>query len=421
MGKGVKDKIQFWENVAKKEAPAPSRTSQPKLDAENSVAQAEVAAAPKDEPTMSPLQAMLSQHLVDTGRADPLSKESREKREHYSGKVLADMESSTQKRQAAENATKPVDQQRPLTHAVSGHGKGTDQVGRLVHGRRNDEMMDDKTAGTTPGSSVSLSGNKHGLGDMATPEYTTVGSDPKNISGAFSSNSGMLHVVTEGFAQAGMLDRHQQQARKGGDANAKHDQSRFATQVSGPGENIGYNLTLNGAPSQKEGDSVSASDMQSRFADIERDDSMKNATVVLDPAFVDGKRAGWQVQTAFANNNAPGSSMSNPDEVGAEVAKWDQKAAAEKDVADKREEVKLAKKARADAESKANAADKAADQMQKGIDNAKNGPPKQLVDKQANKRKEATDLRATFGALDTAIANAEADLDAAEKALAKLG
>ena len=417
MGKQVKDKIAFWEDVARKEAPS----ANPTLAGENSSAQDAMAAAPAAK-APSPLESMLTQHLKDTGRVDPLSQESLDKRETYSGKVLMDMEKSTQARQKAENATKDPGSQRPLTHAVSGHGKGTDQVGRLVHGRRNDEMMEDVHAGTTPGSSVSLTGNKHGMGDMTTPAYDKVGSDPKNISGAFSSHRGMLHAVTEGFAQASMLDAHQRQARKGGDGDATFDQSRFATQVSGPGENIGYNLTLDG-DSQSEGDSVSGADMQSRFENIKRDDNQKNATVVMDPAFIDGKRAGWQVQTAFANNDAVGSTMANPSQVDAEVQGWKQKAAAEKAVSDARDELKAAKKTEKDTKSKANGAKGAAAGMQKGIQKALDAgkdAPAALVQKKAAKEQEAKDLAAMLPGLAQAVSDAEAKLDAAEKHLATL-
>ena len=56
-----------------------------------------------------------------------------------------------------------------LTHAVSGHGKGTDQMGRVLHGHRADEPV------------------------TGTP--TTVGSDPSNTSGAFTSNQGMAPLA----------------------------------------------------------------------------------------------------------------------------------------------------------------------------------------------------------------------------------
>jgi hypothetical protein len=406
----VKQKISFWENIAKSEAPKAHQA--PATD--NSVVQEQLASSPP-ESSDSALKSMLSAHLLQTGRVDPLSEGSLAKREDYSGRVLADMESSTQKRQKLANASAAPDQQRPLTHAVSGHGKGTDQVGRLVHGRRNDEIAHDKALGAAPSTSVALGANQHGLGDTATPEYTTVGSDPKNISGAFTTNRGMLHAVESGFAQATMLESHQRRARESGaDPSASYDQSRFATQVAGPGEGIGYNLTLDG-DSQSTGASVSPTDMQSRYEKIEREDGLKNATVVLDPAYIDGKRAGWQVQTAFANNDAPSSDMANPDQVGEAVGRWDQAKAAAKKVADARAALKLAKAAADGNEPKAKAAEGAAQGMKKGIDaKKKNGvDTTDLEAKRQAKLDEATNLRNGQADLDKAVDKAQGELDAA--------
>lgn len=418
MGGKVQKGIEFWEDVAKREAPAVN----PSLTGENSAAQASMASAPAPEEA-NPLASMLEAHLADTGRVNPLSEESFAKREAHSKVVLEDMESSTVARQKAENTARAPDEQRPLTHAVSGHGKGTDQMGRLLHGRRADEMTEDVESGATPSSDVALTGNTHGLSDRSTPEYTTVGSDPNNISGAFNSHSGMLHAVESGFAQATMLEGHQRAERakqkKAGDApTAAHDQERFATQVSGDGSDLGYNLSLSG-DKQKTGEAVSASDMQSRFEDVEREDGLKNATVVLDPAFIDGKRAGWQVQTAFANNDAPTSDMANPEAVGAELQRKEDLAAASQNTVAKRSDLKNAEKARDAAIKQSASLRKKAAGMQKGIDA---GGPKANGMKigQGKMIEKADAIDAGMAALHQAVTDAQDALTKAEAVEASL-
>lgn len=267
-------------------------------------------------------QAVLSQHLVASGRSNELgakkgtlggkrTKEADAKAEVGSGKVLAGMESATRENQDKTNKRKK--ESRPLTHAVSGHGKGSDQIGRLVHGRRADELAADKNKP----SAKTLTGNTHGIGDTATPDYTTVGEDPSNTSGAFTTNLGMLHVVGEAFAQADMVDRYAEGQRRGGDKSADVDQQRLATTVKGDGRDLGYNVEATGVSGQKKGATLSKGEVDARFKSIKRTDGQMNATVVLDPSYNEkGKRVGWNLQTAYANNEAPSDSYAKPSDVG---------------------------------------------------------------------------------------------------------
>lgn len=250
--------------------------------------------------------------LGETGRVDPNSPESLAKREQWSGTILRGMEESTRERQKAEGAPS-------LAHGVLGHGPGTDQVSRLVHGRRNDEIVEDRDSGTAPTTHVSLTGNPHGIDDATVEAYGQVGSDPNDKSGAFTSNVGMLHVVESAFSQASMLSADPDAQRKIGKSSLQDD--RFATTVSGPKGGIGYTLEMDdpSMPKLQTGDALSASDMQERFRHVKRTDGLEYATVVLDPAFIDGKRSGWQMQTAFAHDQAPTTRLDSPDDVASYV------------------------------------------------------------------------------------------------------
>ncbi|MCC6620821.1 MAG: hypothetical protein IT385_06180 [Deltaproteobacteria bacterium] len=274
--------------------------------------------------TQTVVKARLSQHLVQSGRSNQLgkkqggklggkrSKESDERAEGMAGKVLTGMERSTRENQEMTN--KRLGEDRPLTHAVSGHGKGTDQISRLTHGRRNDELQEDKSR---PSTSKTLTGNQHGLQDTTTPEYTTVGNDPNNKSGAFTTNLGMLHVVNEAFAQAGMVESYGRGERQKGDKSVDVDRRRFDTTVKGHGEELGYNVEVVGRSSQTSGTQLSKDEIEERFKSIKHTGKQMNSTVVLDPAFNDkGQRVGWNLQTAYANNDTPEEGYAKPEDVG---------------------------------------------------------------------------------------------------------
>lgn len=140
------------------------------------------------------VQSTLAKHLDDTGRSTADEK----KREQAAGKILGDMEKSTNER------NKSIDPSKPESHHVSAHGPGTDQVTRLVSGRRADEVTDkDKK-----GPQAELKGNLHGLPDQKVPQYDKTGQNPSNRSGAFSSNVAMLHAIEEAYAQAHQLDSY---------------------------------------------------------------------------------------------------------------------------------------------------------------------------------------------------------------------
>lgn len=218
--------------------------------------------------------------------------------EASAAKVLGKIESGTQANQAA---TAP---NAPRTHAVSAHGPGTDQEARLLHGRRPDQLAADKAEGKVGG-------------------YTTVGDEPSNTSGAFNSARGMLHAVTEGFAQANMVSAHADEAlrddrSKGIKDTSRIDADRFVTNVSGPSEteSLGYNLSVEGVHSQTKGFGLAPDEVEQRRSRIKRDDDLHQARVVLDPAYVDGRRAGWNLQTAYANPDAATQQFATPGEVG---------------------------------------------------------------------------------------------------------
>jgi hypothetical protein len=274
-------------------------------------------------------QAVLSEHLVRTGRSNgepttkgaiggKRTKEADEKAEKVAGEVLLGMEKATQENQ--ETTNKRTGEKKPLTHAVSAHGKGSDQVNRLVHGRRADELHGDKSKPTT---TKSLTGNRNGEGDVVVPAYGTVGKDASNTSGAFSSHRGMLHLVGEAFAQASMVDQYASKERSNAKAQGKEsmvdaDQRRLVTNVRGEkGQEVGFNLEVEGHSSQQKGGTLSKDEMESRFKAIKRTGGLENATVVLDPAFnAEGKRVGWNMQTAYANNDTASDSYSKPSDVG---------------------------------------------------------------------------------------------------------
>jgi hypothetical protein len=253
----------------------------------------------------------LEKHLVSSGRANAQPTPGRGKynlggarsadadarAEKHAGTVLHGMESATQEYQ---KANKPGT---PLTHAVSGHGKGTDQYSRLVHGRRADELDEDRASGHVPATSVQLGPDPSG---PSTPEYTTVGSDPSNVSGRFGSHMAMLHAVGEAFARA---DLHEQSLPEG------TAPERYVTGVSGRGggEHSGESFSLpDTAAKQKTGDAVSPAEMQQRYGQV-TSTPVANSKLVLDPAKgASGKRAGWTLQTAFPTDEAQDAAWNKP-------------------------------------------------------------------------------------------------------------
>lgn len=252
--------------------------------------------------------AMLGKHLHDTGRDDLESTEANEKREGITGKILAGIESATQENQAmrdkATNASKPS----PKAHPYSAHGKGSNQIARLVSGHRGDEVAE------MTGPETELTGNAK-IGPTSVPDVDTVGSAPSNTTGAFTTNVGMYHVVSEAFAQANMVEQYASKERKEGRANTL-DSERFAPNVKGPGGAIGEGLEVTGVSKQKTGMGLSKDEMQERFKNVRSTGGQTNARMILDPAYNEsGKRIGWNMQTAYANNDAPTVEFSNAKDV----------------------------------------------------------------------------------------------------------
>ncbi|MFO0751026.1 MAG: hypothetical protein U1F43_35935 [Myxococcota bacterium] len=255
-------------------------------------------------------QVMLDKHLHDTGRNDLESEEANEKRETITGKILSGIESSTQENQTMRDKVTKAPKPSPKAHPVSAHGKGSNQVARLVSGHRGDEV--DSLKG---GKEVTLDGNKNGLGPTSVPDVDTVGSAPSNTTGAFTTNQGMLHVIGEAFAQGNMIESFAQKERREGKTNTM-DQERIAPNVQGPGGKIGEGLELPGHYKQKSGVGLSKDEKEQRFKDIKKTGPQENARMVLDPAFNEkGARIGWNLQTAYANNDKPTENFKNVDEV----------------------------------------------------------------------------------------------------------
>lgn len=310
MGDKVRRLIAYHEDQIRKNSPNQRRDTAPPSNAQQQVVAQQKLQEEHGKLKRDDFWGTLERKLAETGRVNPTSKESVAKREAWSGEILEGMEKATRERQETQGATS-------LAHGVYGHGVGTDQVSRLVHGRRNDELREDRDKGTAPSTSVRLTGNPN-LEDRDVGAYTTVGSDPNNTSGAFTSNIGMLHVVESAFSQAAILSSDQQRRRESGE-EATLDKERFVPTVSGPGGGIGYTVSVNGAPRQEKGEPVTPDEMKDRFQKIQVTDGMQNATLVLDPTYIgtgpDAKRAGWQLQTAFPNNETLTPRLDAPQDV----------------------------------------------------------------------------------------------------------
>ena len=288
------------------------------------------------------IQARLSEHLINTGRATGEARAESgfggkrtpaadTKRESYSRDVLGGMESATQKRQAARNLAKG--ENKPLAHAVSGHGPDSDQVPRLLSGRRNDEVMAEKAAGGLPATEVQLTGNANGLEDRAVPEWHTVGSDASSISGAFGSSTDMLMAVEDAYSQASTLEAWGRGRRAEGKPSTAANE-RFVRTVGGGGGPMGSSMSIDptsGAPALgAEGASLSAATMQGRYERMKKTDGLQGARMVMDPAFVtdpktgEQRRAGWDIQTAFPVSDKAEAPYSSPDAVDQELAPKEQ-------------------------------------------------------------------------------------------------
>jgi hypothetical protein len=142
--------------------------------------------------------------LQNTGRSEaPDIRDA--KRDQMSGQILGQMEKSVNERNAVLFPDKPE------AHHVTAHGPGTDQVSRLVTGHRNDEILKDQSKGALP--TMKLSGNA-AIGDATVPVYEKVGEGASNISGAFNSNTAMLHTIEEAYSQVAQLDTYVASALK---------------------------------------------------------------------------------------------------------------------------------------------------------------------------------------------------------------
>jgi len=204
---------------------------------------------------------------------------------------------------------------KPLSHAVSAHGPGTDQVSRLVHGQRGDG----KSAATD--NTIQLTGNTKGVPDATVTAATNVGGNPSNRAGAFNSATGMLEVSREAFAQADMVSRY---ATNPTTTSKDIGKDRLAVVVPGADPALGYNVEVEGYMPQKKGVPLAKDEIVARFAAIKRTEEMKSAQMVLDPAYVNVsqpgeeakfERAGWNLQTAFASDREPVQRYSTPDQV----------------------------------------------------------------------------------------------------------
>lgn len=267
---------------------------------------------------------ILSNHLVASGRSNgepttsdktlggKRTSEADKKRDQHAKTILHGMESATQENQ--KNMPKELRGDVPLTHAVSAHGPESDQVGRLVHGRRADEKAPEGSTEST------LTGNKQ-LPDYKASSNGQVGATASNTSGAFLDHFSMLRVTNEAFSQAGMLDRYAQGEGKG---KTSVHQERFATTISHTKgkdgkerDAVGYNLEVQGHSKQSSKVPMARDEMEQRFKSIKRDDTQHNATVVMDPSYnAKGQRVGWNLQTAYANTNTPSEVYTRPSDVG---------------------------------------------------------------------------------------------------------
>jgi hypothetical protein len=194
------------------------------------------------------------------------------------------------------------------THAVSAHGKGTDQLGRVLHGRRSDEVVESPPSRATLRDNPTLVEKSSLDEDPETENHTTVGQDPSNTSGAFKTHQGMLGVIGEAFSQADQLT---QRTKKDEDDSERRrtreslSDKRLVTGVRGDGTDLGYNLEVDGLSSQKSGDTIQSDEIAERYKKVKRTDDLTSARVVLDPSYIDGQQVGWNLQTAFAVKDGP--------------------------------------------------------------------------------------------------------------------
>lgn len=135
----------------------------------------------------------LSAHLESSGR----STSDQGKREEVAKKILTGMEKRTHKRNLK------MQNGRAAPHHVSAHGPESDQISRLVIGRRSDEL--EKVDENTP--KVKLTGNTQ-VGDVEVFATPKVGENPNTVSGKFKTHVAMLETLQEAYAQMALLDSH---------------------------------------------------------------------------------------------------------------------------------------------------------------------------------------------------------------------
>jgi peptidoglycan hydrolase CwlO-like protein len=288
--------------------------------------------------------------------------------EDRAGRILQGMEKATHANQTAKmpNAPPPAPDapSRPLAHAVSGHGKGTDQMSRLLNGRRADQTVEEnklfdglmkradaliaeygKAGKQEPGAKdfKDLDTETDTLSkdiDTFFAKSATVGSDPSNVSGAFKTHGAMLDAVREGFTQADMAQQFGNSQRADG-VDTNLGDARFVTKVRGV-QGGGESLEIKGMAKQGEGLPLGAHEQEERARKVEVS-SASNASVVLDPAWatndkgeyvLDNKgnkvRAGWNLQTAYPVKGEVGPGFQTPSGVDGSRQDLEGRLAAEK-------------------------------------------------------------------------------------------
>lgn len=207
-----------------------------------------------------------------------------------------------------------------LAHGVSAHGPGTDQYGRLVHGRRADEAAAEVKAGTAPADSIELT---RPAGDgtpdrLVVPNYTTVGSTPSNNAGAFDDHRQMLGMVNEAFARANTSALPATGAEEAGEDGSARAPEEIIADISSPTK-LGTSLTVDGIDSQgkstaKSAQGLAPDEMQARFEAIKTQDAY-SARAVMRPVTVKGRAAGWTMQTIYPVATSEGKSEGRSEKV----------------------------------------------------------------------------------------------------------
>jgi hypothetical protein len=193
-----------------------------------------------------------------------------------------------------------------FAHAVSAHGVGTNQIPRLLTGRRADQVEEEDAAGTTPVARHNLTGNA-ALPDQDIADYTRTGTDLSDISSAFTSNTAMMFAVEDALSNAWARDE-----MMGRGELPDADRIAYTSQVNrGPGfmaegAGTGFNIPRDaGVPRLRRDRELNrhgtangmseAEVMDARYAAIETHEQLPSARVILDRA----EGGGFDVQTAF--------------------------------------------------------------------------------------------------------------------------